>query len=71
MIESIPRIESHYLRANTSREYVDGGLSVSEMHRNYEVLRRESNLPTAPYAAYIFNTQFNIGFFLCTEERSV
>ncbi|CAG4919702.1 unnamed protein product [Colias eurytheme] len=70
-IQSIPKIESHYLRANTSREYVDGGLSVSEMDRNYEVLRRENNLPTAPYAAYlyIFNTQFNIGFFIPKKDQ--
>lgn len=28
-INSIPRVESHYLRANTSREFIDGGLSIT------------------------------------------
>lgn len=34
-INSIPRVESHYQRANTSREFIDGGLCIAEMHRHY------------------------------------
>lgn len=32
-INSIPRIESHYLKANTKKEFIDGGLGVAERHR--------------------------------------
>jgi len=31
-INSIPRVENHYQRANTTREFVDGGLCIAEMH---------------------------------------
>ncbi|KAF2889029.1 hypothetical protein ILUMI_17144, partial [Ignelater luminosus] len=34
-IESFLQIESHYLRNQTSREYVDGGLAIAAMHRLY------------------------------------
>lgn len=34
-INSFPRIESHYLRNQTSREFIDGSLTLSEMHRLY------------------------------------
>lgn len=33
-INSIPRIESHYLRAQSSREYIDGGKSIAGLHRD-------------------------------------
>jgi hypothetical protein len=70
-IISIPKIESHYLRANTSRLYVDGGLTVAEMHRNYVILRKEENKLSASYDAYsrIFNLEFNIGFFMPKKDQ--
>ncbi|CAH1098831.1 unnamed protein product [Psylliodes chrysocephalus] len=34
-INSIPRMESHYLRVNTSREYIDGDKSLADLHRDY------------------------------------
>lgn len=34
-IRSFPRIESHYLRAQSSREYLDGSLTLSEMYPLY------------------------------------
>ncbi|CAH1113390.1 unnamed protein product [Psylliodes chrysocephalus] len=33
-INSIPRMESHYLLDNTSREYIDGGKSLADLHRD-------------------------------------
>lgn len=35
-IESIPRIESHYLRKQTSREYIEGGKSLADLFRDYK-----------------------------------
>lgn len=72
-INSIPKIESHYLRANTSRQFVGGDLTVREMHRNYRKKREEVNKPAAGYDAYlrIFNTEFNIGFFKKTPVMTV
>ncbi|KAJ8967471.1 hypothetical protein NQ314_002785 [Rhamnusium bicolor] len=63
-INSIPRIESHYCRKDTKREYIEGGKTVAEIHRDYIQKCSESNLPHANYLMYfrIFN-DFNISFF--------
>lgn len=37
-IESIPRIESHYLRAQTTREYIAGGYSLSSLWRTTDMI---------------------------------
>lgn len=72
-INSIPRIESHYLRRDTSREYIDGGLSIAEMHRNYSSNRASLNKMAANYDTYarIFNSEFNIGFFIPKKDQCV
>lgn len=70
-INSIPRIESHYIRKDTSREFIDGGLTIAEMHRHYSVERSAANKLVANYDTYsrIFNTEFNIGFFLPKKDQ--
>lgn len=45
-IESIPKIESHYCRSDTSREFIDGGKSVADLHRDYAKLCEEKNEQT-------------------------
>lgn len=64
-IKGIPRMESHYVRAKTSREFIDGGLTIAELHRNYEAQRQEANKQSANYETYsrVFNKEFNISFF--------
>ncbi|CAH0716233.1 unnamed protein product, partial [Brenthis ino] len=71
-INSVPRIESHYLRANTSREFIDGGLTIAELHRNYKTQRSSLQKEAVTYDVYakIFKTDFNISFFFI-KERSV
>ncbi|XP_072395046.1 uncharacterized protein [Diabrotica undecimpunctata] len=34
-INSIPRIESHYCRANISKEFIDGSKTITDLHRDY------------------------------------
>lgn len=34
-INSIPRIESHYCRKDSKKEYIEGGKTVAELHRDY------------------------------------
>ncbi|CAH1183064.1 unnamed protein product [Ceutorhynchus assimilis] len=70
-INSIPRIESHYTRKDTKREYIDGGLTIAEMHRNYCERRSASNQQSVTYDYYatIFNTKFNIGFFIPKKDQ--
>lgn len=71
-INSIPRIESHYLRAQTTREYIEGGKSLADLYRDYSSLRIEKQYPQEKIAnltmySRIFNTEFNISFF-CSQK---
>lgn len=70
-IDSIPRIESHYVRSATSRQFIDGGLSIAELHRNYKKKREDLNKEPATYDTYakIFNTEYNIGFFAPKKDQ--
>lgn len=63
-INSIPRIEGHYRRANTTREYIDGGLTIAELHRDYAKNRTLNDNKLASYDMYarIFNKELNISF---------
>ncbi|KAK5646174.1 hypothetical protein RI129_004638 [Pyrocoelia pectoralis] len=64
-INSFHRIESHYLRAQTSREFIDGSLTLAQMYRFYKDDQEEKKQPYAKKCTYdtIFNTEFNISFF--------
>ena len=64
-INSIPRIESHYLRANTSREFIDGGKTITDLFRDFQQVQSEKNRNAGNYSYYnyVFNNQFNLGFF--------
>ncbi|CAH1974168.1 unnamed protein product [Acanthoscelides obtectus] len=64
-IISIPRIESHYCRSQTQKEYIEGGKTISQLYTHYKKTCTDQNLPFVKYSMYytIFNTEFNIGFF--------
>lgn len=64
-INSFARIESHYCRKDNQREFIDGGLTISEMYRLYVEGCVQNGKPTVKshMYAHIFNTNFNIGFF--------
>lgn len=64
-INSFQRIESHYLRAQTTREFLDGSLTVAQMYRYYKTEQEAEGLPVAKKCTYehIFNTKFNLSFF--------
>lgn len=64
-INTIPRIESHYLRAQSTREFIEGGKSLADLHRDYKNECIEKNVPFANLTMYsrIFNNNFNISFF--------
>lgn len=64
-INSFPSVESHYVRKDSNRKYLEESLSLSRMFKMYVVWTMENNKPIATKHHYydIFNTQFNIGFF--------
>lgn len=70
-INSIPRIESHYLRAQTTREFIASDKSLADIYRDYKKLREEDGLPVAKSSTFsrIFNTEFNISFFVPKKDQ--
>lgn len=64
-INGIPRMESHYLRAQTSREYIEGGRSLADLHRDYKKQQDEKGESHANLVMFskLFNEEFNISFF--------
>ncbi|KAK3914271.1 Ribosomal RNA large subunit methyltransferase H [Frankliniella fusca] len=71
-INLIPRIESHYTRSKTKREYLENGLSIEELYRRYLIWVAEKNLPVVASARQyrkIFNEEFNIGFFMPKSDQ--
>lgn len=64
-INSIPHIESHYLRSQTTRHYIDGSLNISMLYRLYKERCLTNEQPFAKKNIYekVFNTEFNLSFF--------
>lgn len=64
-INSFPRIESHYRRADSQRNYIDGSLNLASMYRLYVEECKKNGMPSAKRHMYetVFNTEFNISFF--------
>ena len=64
-VNSIPRIESHYLRAQTTREYIDGSRTITEIYRDYVDNQEQNKKPYGKFNKFyeIFTTEFNISFF--------
>lgn len=66
-INSIPRIESHYYccDADSKREYIHGGVTIADLHKEYSNELKEEGAPYANYLMYnhIFKNEFNISFF--------
>lgn len=70
-INSIPRIESHYLRATTSREYISGEKTITDLWKDFNASQKEEGKPTSDYWLYcdVFTKQFNISFFEPKKDR--
>lgn len=67
----MPRIESHYLRAQTTREFISRDKSLADIYRDYRQFRERDGLPFATSSTFnrIFNTEFNISFFLPKKDQ--
>lgn len=72
-INLYPRVESHYLRARTKREYLEEGLTIQKMFDSYKpwVEVKKPDLKRANLRQYtdIFNSKFNISFFKPKKDR--
>ncbi|XP_039284294.1 uncharacterized protein LOC120351365 [Nilaparvata lugens] len=66
-ISSFPKIEFHYLREKTKREFLDGSLNIREMYRLFIESLKESEASkkvSESMYRYIFNNEFNLSFFM-------
>ena len=76
-INCFPRIESHYCRATTSRQYLDPALSVSRMYDMFVESRLKQNRGNPAYVEpvkkhlyeTVFNTEFNLAFHVPKKDR--
>lgn len=61
-IKAIPKIESHYCRVDTQKEYIDGSKTIVEIYRDYV---KQCEEKSANYIMFnrIFNGEFNIAFY--------
>ena len=57
-INRFPRVESHYCRKDTKREYLDPKLSIAKMYELYKTHCEESKIPHVSHITYrrIFST---------------
>lgn len=64
-INSIPRIESHYLRKQTTKEYIEGGKTIMSIYSDYKEECLKDNVTPVHRKMYadIFHNDFNISFF--------
>lgn len=82
-IKNIPKIESNYLRQQTTREYIclffffffdeyiDGGKTIADLHRDYVDQCKRDELSYGNYVMFsrIFNGEFNLGIFVPKKDR--
>lgn len=64
-INNIPRVDSHYLRAQTTREYIESGKSLTDLYMDYKEFRESANLPPGNKSMFyrIYKNEFNISLF--------
>lgn len=63
-IESFPRVESHYTRKTTSRQFLSQGLSIRKMYELYKAKCQEDNKASVSEKVYrnVFCNDFNLSF---------
>lgn len=64
-IESFPKIESHYCRKDTTRQYLSEKLSICKMYELYSQKMQNENKIPVKFNIYqkIFGTEYNFSFF--------
>lgn len=64
-INSFPRLESHYCRKKSRRQYLDSNLTLAKMYELYkDQLKSTGEIPASLFVyKQIFGTKFNLSFF--------
>ncbi|KAJ4437143.1 hypothetical protein ANN_17278 [Periplaneta americana] len=67
---SFPAVDSHYIRKDSTRKFLDGDLSIAKMYRLYKERINENGRVCATERQYreVFVKEFNIAFFFTKEK---
>ena len=71
LLQSFPRVESHYCRANTRKEYLEPGLTLVKMFEMYEEKSRQKEKVPVTLHMYrtVLNMEYNIAFHMPKPDR--
>lgn len=70
-IESFPCMESHYVRKQTKRKYLDQKLNIRKMYNFYKEQCSENNIEPASEITYrrVFGNEYNLSFFMPKHDQ--
>lgn len=70
-IESFPKVESHYCRANTQRQYLDSTLNIKKMYSLYTEFCENSKKQPVKETFYrkVFCNDYNLYFHVPKKDR--
>ena len=70
-INSFPKMESHYCRKSTKRQYLASNLNITRMYELYKDQQKSKNKLFVRQAVYrtIFLTEFNLGFHIPKKDQ--
>ena len=70
-LRCVPKLPSHYCRANSSREYIDGSKTIAELHRDFVSECTKNNQPSGKYQFFreIFKEDFDLSFFITKKDQ--
>lgn len=71
-INTIPKLESHYVRASTSKQYIGGDKTIKDLYNDFAAQQSNSNREVGNYMAYykIFNTEFTLTELLNGDKKA-
>nr|CAH7755082.1 unnamed protein product [Callosobruchus chinensis] len=58
-------------KSNTTKQFIEGGKTIADLHRDYLLLCEEKKIPSVNYNMYskIFNEEFNLSFFVPKKDQ--
>lgn len=70
-IESVPKVDSHYCRSRTNKEYISGCLNLQILYEKYKELCAEEGVEPQKLHTYrrVFNSEYNIEFQKPKKDR--
>lgn len=70
-INKIPKIESHYMRAKTTKHFIEGGRTITDIYNDYVTDCKRENVSFCNFNYFynIFTNDFNLSFFVPKKDQ--